>query len=409
MPKLGTIKGFEIEMWPVDRPTPYPKNARVISASAIGKVAASIQEFGWRQPIVVDEGGVIIMGHTRQLAARKLGLAEVPVHVARGLSPAKVRALRLADNRSHEESRWDLATLSAELIELKALDLDLSFTAFDKAELSKLLPDSGGLVDADEVPPVPEQPITKPGDLWLLGDHRLLCGDSTAAADVAGLLGAVKPHLMVTDPPYGVEYDPAWRLEAGVNKPWQTRAEGKVTNDDRVDWSEAWKLFPGSVAYVWHGWLHSSEVGRTLESVGFQLRAQIIWMKTSLVMGRGHYHWQHEPCWYAAKGTASWQGDRKQSTVWQIQNMHRTQGNVDDGKTSHSTQKPVECMRRPIENNSSPGQAVYEPFCGSGTTLIAAEMTGRICYAIEISPAYCDVIITRWENFTGRKAELCKR
>jgi len=200
---------------------------------------------------------------------------------------------------------------------------------------------------------------------------------------------------IVTDPPYGVEYDPDWRNRAGLST---TRRTGKVENDDRADWREAWALFPGQVAYVWHGALHASTVADSLMACGFDIRAQIIWAKDRLVLGRGHYHWQHEPCWYAVRGQGHWSGDRKQTTLWQIA------GRSEDAETIHGTQKPVECMRRPIENNSSPGQAVYEPFSGSGTTIIAAEMTGRACLAVELSPAYVDVAVARWEAFTGLQA-----
>ena len=239
-------------------------------------------------------------------------------------------------------------------------------------------------------------PTTAPGDVWLLGQHRLVCGDCTDADTVAAALNGVVPHLMVTDPPYGVDYDPAWRERAGVNT--RTGAKGKVLNDDRADWREAWALFPGDVAYVWHGALHAATVAQSLQQSGFAIRAQIIWNKTRLVIGRGDYHWQHEPCWYAVRSgkTGHWAGDRKQTTVWFI--VHTR------SETGHGTQKPVACMLRPIENNSSPGQAVYEPFCGSGTTIIAAEMTGRACHAIELSPAYVDVAIQRWQDFTGKEA-----
>jgi DNA modification methylase len=194
-------------------------------------------------------------------------------------------------------------------------------------------------------------------------------------------------------------HDPAWRKRAGVNL--NARKLGKVANDDRADWREAWALFPGSVAYVWHAGRHTSEVQQSLEASGFDMRSQIIWAKDRFALSRGHYHWQHEPCWYAVRGTAgtNWSGDRKQSTLWNIKSR-------DDDGHGHGTQKPVECMRRPIENNSSPGQAVYEPFSGSGTTIIAAEMTGRSCYAIEIDPAYVDVALLRWQAFTGLKATL---
>ena len=189
------------------------------------------------------------------------------------------------------------------------------------------------------------------------------------ATDVERVLGGVTPLLMVSDPPYGVEYDPAWRNQAGAAR---TRRTGKVLNDDRADWREAWALFPGDVAYVWHGALHAATVAESLEAAGFAIRSQIIWAKERLVLSRGDYHWQHEPCWYAVKktGKGHWAGDRKQTTLWQISSRDQ------DAETVHGTQKPVECMRRPILNNSSPGQAVYEPFMGSGTTLIAAETTG---------------------------------
>ena len=247
----------------------------------------------------------------------------------------------------------------------------------------------------DDVPEAPETPISRPGDLWVLGKHRLLCGDATVATDVERLLGDVKPLLMVTDPPYGVEYDPGWRNKAGAAA---TKRTGKVLNDDRADWREAWALFPGDVAYVWHGALHATTVADSLEASGFNIRSQIIWAKDRLVLSRGDYHWQHEPCLYAVKktGKGHWAGDRKQTTLWQIANKDQ------DAETVHGTQKPVECMRRPILNNSSPGQAVYEPFMGSGTTLIAAETTGRVCYGIELNPAYVDVAVERWQQFTGK-------
>jgi DNA modification methylase len=204
---------------------------------------------------------------------------------------------------------------------------------------------------------------------------------------------------MVTDPPYGIAYDPAWRNRAGLSA---TKRTGRVENDHRADWREAWALFPGEVAYVWHGALHATTVAASLAATGFQIRAQIVRAKDRLVLGRGHYHWQHEPCWYAVRegGSGHWGGDRSQTTLWRIDSRGQ------DTETAHGTQKPVECMRRPIVNNSSPRQAVYEPFSGSGTTLIAAEATGRACHAIELSPAYVDVALQRWQAFTGKAATL---
>ena len=399
----------KLEARPIETLIPYAPNARTHSDAQVAQIAASIKEFGFTNPVLIDGANGIIAGHGRVLAARKLGMATVPCIELAHLSDTQRRAYILADNKLALNAGWDAELLGLELKELQALDFDVALAGFDAEELATLLADqTEGLTDPDEVPETPAEPVSVLGDVWVLGKHRIVCGDSTDADVVGKCLNGVVPHLMVTDPPYGVEYDPRWRLEAGVNKPHQTRAEGKVENDGRADWREAWALFPGEVAYVWHGGVHAAEVAGSLNACGFAIRSQIIWAKSSLVMGRGHYHWQHEPCWYAVKKSATghWIGDRKQSTVWAIQNMHRTQGDVDDGKTIHSTQKPIECMKRPIENNSSPGQAVYEPFSGSGTTTIAAEMTGRVCHAIELSPAYVDLAVTRWQNFTGQKAAL---
>jgi DNA modification methylase len=386
---------------PLEQLIPYARNPRRNTA-AVATVAASLKEFGWRQPIVVDEAMVILAGHTRLEAARQLGLKTVPVHIARGLTPAQAKAYRLMDNRSSENAEWDEALLGLELGDLQGDGFDLGLTGFDDDELNRLLA-ALGEEDAqegeDEIPEAPEDPISRPGDLWLLGQHRLLCGDSTVATDVERALGGVTPLLMVTDPPYGVEYDPGWRNQVGAAK---TRRTGKVLNDDRADWREAWALFPGDVAYVWHGALHAATVVDSLEVSGFAVRSQIIWAKERLVLSRGDYHWQHEPCAYSVRkgGKAHWAGDRKQTTLWQIPSRDQ------DADTVHGTQKPVECMRRPILNNSSPGQAVYEPFMGSGTTLIAAETTGRVCLGIELNPAYVDVAVERWQRFTGRMAVL---
>jgi len=204
---------------------------------------------------------------------------------------------------------------------------------------------------------------------------------------------------MVTDPPYGVEYDAHWRVDAGLSQ--ETSALGRVINDDRADWRDAWALFPGDVTYVWHAGQYANIVVDSLAACDFKIRSQIIWVKNNIVMSRGDYHYKHEPCWYAVRKNKKghYCGGRKQSTVWEIDKPRKSE-------TGHSTQKPVECMKRPIENNSSPGQAVYDPFLGSGTTLIAAEMTGRSCHGLELHPPYCDVIIKRWQDFTGESAKL---
>lgn len=392
-------------MTPPAQLTPYAGNARTHSDEQVAQIAASIAEFGFTNPILADGAGVIIAGHGRLLAAERLGLDKVPVITLDHLTDAQRRALVIADNKLAENAGWDEDMLRAELQALEEMDFDLDLVGFSDEELDALLNGIedgtvGGSVEGeDDVPETPEDPVTQPGDLWILGNHRLLCGDSTVATDVERVLNGVTPLLMVTDPPYGVEYDPGWRNQAGAAK---TRRTGKVLNDDRADWRDAWALFPGDVAYVWHGALHATTVAESLIACGFTIRSQIIWAKDRLVLSRGDYHWQHEPCWYAVKktGKGHWAGDRKQTTLWQIANKDQ------DAETVHGTQKPVECMRRPILNNSSPGQAVYEPFMGSGTTLIAAETTGRVCLGIELNPAYVDVAVERWQQLTGDTATL---
>ena len=384
---------------PIGDLIPYARNARTHDEGQVSLIADSIREFGFTNPVLVDGANGIIAGHGRVMAARKLGLEAVPVIELAHLSEAQKRAYVLADNKLGERAGWDLEMLALEVGDLQSLGVEMTDLGFTGRELDDLMRVSGIDVREDDVPPIPEVPVSRPGDLWQLGAHRVICGDATDAATVARVLEGVLPHLMVTDPPYGVAYDPEWRNKAGASA---TKRIGKVLNDDRADWREAWALFPGDVAYVWHGALHAAEVAQSLEATGFSVRSQIIWAKERLVLSRGHYHWQHEPCWYAVrdKGTGHWSGDRKQTTLWQIAS------GAQDAETVHGTQKPVECIRRPILNNSSPGQAVYEPFLGSGTTLIAAESTGRVCHAIELNPAYVDVAIQRWQAFTGLEATV---
>lgn len=404
----------EIEQIKTADLVPYARNAKKHDEAQVAKLAGSIREFGFNNPVLIDSDNGIIAGHGRVMAAQKLGLVSVPCLRLSHLSETQKRAYILADNRLAElGGGWDAEMLKLELADLGDLDVDLDGIGFGADDLQDLeLSEEPEASDVDAEPQIDKAEELRakwgvePGQLWELGDHRLLCGDSTKKEDVDKALGGASPLLMVTDPPYGVNYDASWRVEAGVNKPWQTRAEGKVENDDKADWTETWELFEGAVAYVWHGGLHAKVVAESLEKSGFAIRSQIIWAKPSLVMGRGHYHWQHEPCWYAVRKneTGIWNGDRKQATVWDIANMHRTQGSVDDGKTFHSTQKPVECMARPIRNHDS--EFVYEPFSGSGTTIIACEQLGRKCRAIEISPAYVSVALQRWADATGKTPKL---
>ena len=377
---------------------PYASNSRTHSEEQIAQIAASIKEFGFNNPILLDGDKGVIAGHGRLLAARKLEMDKVPTIELAHLSETKKKAYILADNKLALNAGWDMDLLSVELTGLNDEGFDLSLIGFNETELADILADRNeGLTDPDAVPDTPDDPVTCEGDVWLLGKHRLMCGDSTVATNVETLLGDVEPHLMVTDPPYGVEYSASWREDALGGK----RATGKVENDDNADWSEAWALFPGDVAYVWHGDKQSPGTAGELTNCGFALRALIVWAKNNMVIGRGDYHYQHELCWYAVKKARKghYCGGRKQTTVWEINKPLKSE-------TGHSTQKPVECMKRPIENNSSPGQAVYEPFSGSGTTIIAGEMTGRAIYAMELSPAYVDVAVKRWQDFTGEQAQL---
>lgn len=385
--------------------TPYERNARTHSEAQIAQIAASMREFGWTNPILVDEEGLVIAGHGRLAGAKALGWDEGPVIVARGWSEAQKRAYVIADNKIAENAGWDAGMLALEFGAIGSMGLDMALLGFSQAERRTIIASQAeGLTDPDEVPPVPAEPVTRMGDVWCLGEHRLTCGDSTSSEAVARVLAGERPNLMVTDPPYGVEYDAAWRTKiidpkSGTKK--SVRATGKVLNDDKADWRAAWELFPGSVAYVWHAAIYSSLVDASLVAAEFELRAQIIWAKSQMVIGRGNYHWKHEPCWYAVrKGkAANWQGGRDQTTLWEIEKPRRSE-------TGHSTQKPIDCMRRPILNNSVAGDIVYDPFLGSGTTLMAAQMEGRRCYGLELNPAYCDVIVARWEAFTGLKATL---
>ena len=382
-----------------------PANVRRHPDRNIQTIVASLKRFGQQKPIVVTKEGIVIAGNGTLQAARHLGWKQIEI-VRTGLTGSDATAYAIADNRTAELAEWDddalAQTLAALQIEDEALALD---TGFDAKDIDALLsPDE---VTEDEVPEPPADPITKPGDLWLLGEHRLLCGDSTKAEDVERLMAGAKAGMMVTDPPYGVNYDPSWRVTETEKQGWSSDGYslGKVENDSVADWSAAWSLFAGDIAYVWHASLLIPLVWKSLCDSGLEVRSLIVWAKQLPNFSRGHYHWQHEPCVYMVRkgSTASWVGDRKQTTVWSIQN-HAGYAQKDDGKTIHATQKPIECMARPMRNHEA--ELIYDPFLGSGTTLIAAEQLDRKCYGMEISPAYCDVIVKRWETLTGKKATL---
>jgi DNA modification methylase len=375
-------------------------------------VEHSLRTYGAGRSVVLDKNDVVIAGNKTVSKAIELG---IPIQVIESdgttlyaikrtdldlTSDTAAMELGIVDNRSSEVGlEWDADVLTA----LQEDGADLSAFWYDDELLAVLEPETTiteGLTDPDAVPEPPKEATTKPGDLWVMGRHRLLCGDSTVATDVERLLDGNVPALIVTDPPYGVEYDANWRNDAAEKGliSHADRRVGKVSNDDRIDWREAWSLVSADVMYCWHADRHASAVQASIEDVGYEVRCQIIWAKTNFAISRGHYHWKHEPCWYAVRkgATASWIGDHSQTTLWEI----TWDKNVEGG---HSTQKPVECMARPLRNHE--GDA-YDPFLGSGTTLIAAEQLGRTCYGMEIDPIYCDVIVTRWQNFTGQTATL---
>lgn len=412
-----------IESWPIDRLIPYARNPRKNDA-AVDRMCASIREFGFKIPVLARSNGDVVDGHLRLKAAHKLGswpggdATAIPVILCDEWSEAQVKAFRLMVNRSVTWADWDEELLALELQELNAADFDLELTGFNPGEVDGLLaiPDEER---ANEVPAVPENPISRAGDLWLCGDHRVLCGDSTSAEDVARLLDDRKPILMVTDPPYGIELDSEWRDRAGLNghgaaEPSYMKhrtaghTETTISGDTRADWSEAFELVPSlQIAYVWHASVFTREVLNGLERIGFVYPQQIVWDKGRTVLTRTHYWYQHEPCWYVRKPKAAWYGKAgENSTIWAAASPKFIMGGLDEDKFDHPTQKPAEFMRRPILNHLKRGELVYEPFLGSGTTLAAAELTERVCCGIELDPKFMDVIVQRWQTLSGKKAKL---
>lgn len=384
----------------------HPSNPRIHNERNIESIRASLQAFGQQKPIIIDAKNVVIAGNGTVMAARELKWKEI-IAQRTALKGVSAIAYLIADNRTAELADWSSPELAGLLESLRRdQKLDIESLGFTAVELDLLLKQSEldeATSDKEEIPDLPKRAVTKPGDIISLGAHRILCGDSTNAESVKRLFNGKSPFMMVTDPPYGVKYDPKWRNvdlhKSGV------RTE-KIRNDDVADWAASYRLFPGNVAYVWHSGLHASVVAKNLIDNGFEIRAQIIWSKQNQVISRGAYHWKHEPCWYAVRksGNARWRGGRAQTTIWEIANANPVGGTTEDGNTEHSTQKPTECMARPIRNHGGADDIVYDPFLGSGTTLIAAEKLNRSCLGLEIEPRWCDVIIERWQNLTGGKA-----
>jgi DNA modification methylase len=413
-----------------------PSNVRKHDRKNLDAIKASLRKFGQQKPIVVDAKGIVLAGNGTLTAAKELGWTEIEI-TRTTLQGVEATAFAIADNRSAELAEWE-DSLADVLKSLQDADVDLADLGFAKGDLDKISKDFAGESAIDAEPQIDKAEELKQkwsvelGQLWQLGDHRILCGDSTKTDDVTKVLAGDKPFLMVTDPPYGVNYDASWRAESINDGKTGDMATGKVMNDDIADWTATWELFiqnGGVVCYIWHAGSHSPTVADSVFSAGFELRNLIVWAKDRLAISRGNYHHQHEPCWYAVKKgeSAKFTEDRTQSTLWKnIDDVTRPDELIfvakDEAKrvyairgdrstlwqipkptkseTGHSTQKPIECMARPIRNHES--EFVFEPFSGSGTTIIACEQLGRKCRAIELNPAYVAVAIQRWADATGK-------
>jgi DNA modification methylase len=431
---------MKIQMVPVESITPYKRNPRR-NEDAVEKVAASIKEFGFKQPIVVDKDRIIIVGHTRLLAAFRLGIKEVPILMATDLSPAQVKAYRLADNRVHEEAEWDEELLALELGDLSKLGFNLEATGFDADEISALLAlDQGGLLDGadeDAVPEAPEKPVTFPGEVITLGNHRVICGDSTDPYVIEKLFAGKKADAIFTDPPYNVNY------EGGA---------GKIKNDNMEDLKfrqfllRAFRVMfrvlkDGGAVYVCHADTEGLNFRSAFAEAGFKMAGCLIWCKDALVLGRSDYQWQHEPILYGWKPTGShkWYGDRKSTTIsefmlqapltqvepnryrlrlgdqWfeirgekiSVEELETTVAKIPRPKRNeeHPTMKPVALIDKFLKNSTKKKDLVFDAFGGSGSTLISCEKLTRVAYLCELEPKYCDVIALRYEQATGKKAK----
>jgi DNA modification methylase len=430
---------------PIDELRPDPANPRRISEDELDALERSLRQFGFVQPVLARrEDRTVIGGHQRLVAARRLGLTTVPVTWL-DVTVEQARLLGLALNRI--SGSWDDQLLARLIADLQSTpDVDLSLSGFGEDEIGDLLRklevrekrehvESFDLDDALEE--ARRAPRTKPGDLWQLGDHRLQCGDATKADDVAHLLDGAQPRLLATDPPYGVSLDGSWRDgvynalgpaektymrvdghpagEDATGAPGGARGRTRghrnttLSGDTRVDWSEAFALVPSlTVGYVWHAGVHAAEVAQGLERIGFEIVSQVIWDKGLFAIGRSWFQWNHEPCWVVRRKGAKvpFRGSRDQATIWRVPSPKMIMGGSTEPRLDHPTQKPLVLFETPIRNHLRPGESLYEPFCGSGTALIAAERTGTRCYAMEIDPIYVEVALARWERFSGQAAVL---
>jgi DNA modification methylase len=388
----------QLEAIQIDALIPYARNSRTHSDGQVAQIASSIKEFGFTNPVLIDGGGGIRAGHGRVLAARKLGMSEVPCIRLDHLTEAQKRAYVIADNRLALNSGWDTEMLKVEFADLQELGFDLELTGFDLDEIKELLAPVGteGLTDPDDAPPLPEHPRTVPGDIWVMGKHRLLCGDSTSMDALDSLMAGQLADLIFTDPPYGMSYD------GGRGK----KKFGMIKNDDAkgadlialvrdaLATAKA-SCKDGASAYVCFPWRTYAEFENAMQSCGMEVNSCIVWDKKSVGLGHQDYRPQHEFIFYSKGG--QFYGDRSQSDVW-----YMSRGST--GAYVHPTQKPVELVEKAIANSSKAGDAVIDCFGGSGSTMIACEKTGRHARLMELDPKYCDVIVKRWQDFTGKIA-----
>jgi site-specific DNA-methyltransferase (adenine-specific) len=403
---IEKVKGAgKIERIAVETLLPYAKNSRTHSDEQVAQIAASIKEFGFNNPILIDKENTIIAGHGRLMAARRVGMADVPCIRLGHLTETQRKAYIIADNRLALNAGWDNELLTIELNDLLEDGFALDILGFDAEELKNLLDPvkpTEGLTDEDAVPEVPEEPKTKPGDIYRLGRHRLMCGDSTSIDALEKLCDGQLVDMWLTDPPYNVAYE-------GKTKDALTIKNDSMEDDQfrqflRDSYTAADMVMkPGAVFYIWHADSEGYNFRGAAKDAGWAVRQCLIWKKSSLVLGRQDYQWQHEPCLYGWKEGAShlWASDRKQTTILEFDKPSRN--------GEHPTMKPVALFEYQLLNNTKGGDMVLDSFGGSGTTLIAAEKNGRIARIMELDPKYCDVIVKRWEDFTGQKAELVNK
>jgi site-specific DNA-methyltransferase (adenine-specific) len=390
----------KVERWPLDRLIPYARNARTHSDEQVAQIAASIKEWGWTNPVLVDEGGQIIAGHGRVSAARTLGLKDAPVMVAAGWTDAQKRAYVLADNKLALNAGWDNDLLAVELADLKALDFDLDLTGFSPDEVEKIAGQTDeGLTDADAAPEPAADPVSQLGDIWICGQHRVMCGSSLDQTAVEALCAGQRVDMLLTDPPYNVAYTGKTAKSLTIqNDSMDDQSFREFLRDAFVSADTVMK--PGAVFYIWHADSEGYNFRGACKDAGWKVRQCLIWKKNSMVMGRQDYHWQHEPCLYGWKDGAGhlWASDRKQTTVLDFERPSRN--------AEHPTMKPVALFEYQMLNNTKGGDIVLDSFGGSGTTLIAAQKNGRAARIMELDPVYVDVILRRWQEYTGEDAIL---